>query len=163
MTQDTASLQGDETALFERYHGRLVRVVSGRVRTSRETVEDACTFAWVQLLRYQPERTRVFAWLVQVAVREGWRLAAGEQRTLAEGEPPDTLVSSEPTLEERVYWLERLEELADLRIDERELLMLKAAGYSYDELSAVTGHTWRAVCRRLKRARRHLQEQGGQE
>ena len=48
--------------------------------------------------------------------------------------------------------------LSALRRDERELVAMKAAGWSLEEIAEATGHSWRAVCRRLKRARRHLEE-----
>jgi DNA-directed RNA polymerase specialized sigma24 family protein len=63
MTSDTKPPLGDEAALFDRYHVRLVRVVGRAVTASRQTIEDACAFAWVQLLRSQPRRQHVFAWL----------------------------------------------------------------------------------------------------
>jgi RNA polymerase sigma factor (sigma-70 family) len=58
--------------------------------------------------------------------------------------------------EQRVAWLQGVMALAALKVDERELLMLAAVGYSYAEIAQITGHSSRAVERRLKRARRHL-------
>jgi len=39
-------------------------------------VEDACLFAWLQLLRRQPDRDHIRGWLCTVARRETWRLCA---------------------------------------------------------------------------------------
>src|SRR3954451_16609261 len=36
--------------------------------------------AWLHLLRHQPDRTNIFAWLRTVAIRETWRLAERERR-----------------------------------------------------------------------------------
>src|SRR5215210_522462 len=53
---------------------RLVAIVSWRVNTSPEIVEDACSFAWEQFMRYQPDRNRGLA---RVARQRGG--AAGDQ------------------------------------------------------------------------------------
>lgn len=59
---------GDESELFQRHHQRLLRTVTARIWASQATVEDACAFAWLQLMRCQPERgERLFGWLVTVA------------------------------------------------------------------------------------------------
>ena len=41
-----------------------------QVQAPRELIEDACQTAWAILLRRQPERDAIFAWLRVVAVRE---------------------------------------------------------------------------------------------
>ena len=47
------------------------------MHASWEVVEDACSFAWVEFFRYQPDRDRSWkGWLVTVARREAWRLNA---------------------------------------------------------------------------------------
>jgi hypothetical protein len=49
------------------------------VRASWEVIEDACSFAWVEFFRYQPDRDRAWkGWLVTVAKREAWRQNALE-------------------------------------------------------------------------------------
>jgi hypothetical protein len=51
------------------------------VNTSPELIDDACAFAWVQLIRRQPDRNRNWrAWMVTVAERGAWRLHSGESR-----------------------------------------------------------------------------------
>jgi DNA-directed RNA polymerase specialized sigma24 family protein len=65
---------GDETMLFAELHPTLARQVRRLVRTSEENVQDACSFAFLQLLRYQPSRQSVFPWLRTVAVREAVKL-----------------------------------------------------------------------------------------
>ena len=63
-----------EAELFRRHHERLVRALVGRLRIPREVAEDACSFAWLQLLRCRPEPERVAAWLYTVAKHEALAL-----------------------------------------------------------------------------------------
>ena len=74
--------RGDEAHLFATYAPRLRATVRRMVRTSSENVEDACSFAFLQLLRYQPDRDSVYAWLVKVAAREAVKLDLRTRRTL---------------------------------------------------------------------------------
>ena len=53
-------------------------------------VEDACQTAWVILLRAQPDRATVFAWLLTVATHEAWRLSAADRRSCPLTRPDDT-------------------------------------------------------------------------
>jgi hypothetical protein len=79
----SASCAGDETALFAELHPKLARQVGRLVRTSEENVQDACSFAFLQLLRYEPSRESAFSWLLTVAVREAVKLGQRGRR-----EPP---------------------------------------------------------------------------
>jgi len=75
MADDYKPQQGDEAELFALYNDELMRRVRGAVRTSPETVEDACSIAWAQFLRHQPDRKRDWrAWLFKTAQREAWAL-----------------------------------------------------------------------------------------
>jgi DNA-directed RNA polymerase specialized sigma24 family protein len=70
-------LRGDEADLFLAYNDELVRTVRGCVVGHPADIEDACAFAWVQFMRYQPDRDRHWrGWLVRTAQREAWRLTA---------------------------------------------------------------------------------------
>ena len=75
-----ARLLGDETELFERYAKRLVRVTRSVVDAPHHVIEEACSIAWLQLIRTQPERGAVFAWLRVVASREALRLLGRDRR-----------------------------------------------------------------------------------
>jgi RNA polymerase sigma factor (sigma-70 family) len=156
---ESPSPTGDEAGLFELYHEPLIRIVTASVNASCHTVEDACAFAWLQLLRYQPARQHLMNWLVRVATREVWRLTGEEWRMGADGEAIDAIDTSEPAGEERLDWTQDTIDLATLRPEERRLLFLAAAGYSYAEIGEITGHSRRAIERRLKRARGHLHGQ----
>ena len=67
-TTTIAALRGDESELYRRHHRRLLRVVTRNVIAPRELIEDACQNAWAILLRRQPDREAVFAWLCEA----GW-------------------------------------------------------------------------------------------
>src|SRR5215218_6027216 len=56
MADEPKPQQGDEAELFALYNDALMRRVARVVRTSPETIEDACSIAWAQFLRHQPDR-----------------------------------------------------------------------------------------------------------
>lgn len=156
---------GDERELFERHHDELVRLLERTVNASREEAEDACQFAWLQLLRYQPDdRVRVAGWVYVVARRELLRTRRRHKATLdlelverapaAAGDQLDALEARD-----------LLELLPRLRAAQRLVLWLQLEGYSYREISALTGktHTW--VNRHISEGRaalRALAAGGGQ-
>jgi len=87
MADDYKPLQGDEAELFALYNHELLRRVQRAVNTSPAIVEDACSIAWAQFLRHQPDRNRQWrAWLFKTAQREAWSLdrARRETKPLAE-------------------------------------------------------------------------------
>jgi DNA-directed RNA polymerase specialized sigma24 family protein len=115
--------------------------------------DEACSFAWAQLLWHQPERPSVAGWLWRVAVREVWRLEGVEraqQALYVHGSE-----ASDP-IEARRGWLEALDALRSLRPRQRRLLGLRAGGRDYHEISAATGDSCRTVDRQLVRARKLL-------
>src|SRR4051812_42372169 len=148
-----ATLRGDESRLFERHHARLRREVAAYTEGDAELVEDACSFAWTQLVRKQPERPTVFAWLWRVAVRELWRLERVEAAQHGAREPRAEAWSP---METRQRWLEALEAVGALRPRQRRMVGLFARGHSYNEISPAPGSTWRTVDRQLGRARKRL-------
>jgi hypothetical protein len=72
--------RGDEEELYRRHHRDLHGAVAHVVRAPRELIEDACQTAWAILLRNQPERYAIFAWLRVVAIHEAYRLLAIDRR-----------------------------------------------------------------------------------
>src|SRR5262245_25514370 len=67
--------------LYAEYHADPLRTVAAKVRATPEDIEDACSFAWVQFSRYQPDRDREWkGWLYRTAQREAWRLDAQSRR-----------------------------------------------------------------------------------
>ena len=133
MSRPLPDPRGDEAELYAGLHHALERAVRARVGGPAVCVEDACAFAWEQLLRSQPERTdRLFGWLVTVAVHEGWRLVQIERHhAAADPAELDRVTGPERQLEQRLLALEALQALAALRPAERRLLALRYAGYSY--------------------------------
>ena len=161
-SRTTATPRGDEGELYRRYHRDLERVVARSVRATPELIEDACQNAWALLLRIQPERVSIFAWLCVVAVREAYRLSAVERRH-AHLEAIATVVSWEEitaapeAIDDAIEAREALCVLADLPAGQREDLTLFVAGYTYNEIAEVTGgRTLTNVKKHLARARARI-------
>src|SRR3954451_7292976 len=72
--REPARPRGDEERLYITYANRLRRTVTANVNTSAANIEDACSFAWLQLVAKDPRRETVFGWLATVAIREAIRL-----------------------------------------------------------------------------------------
>jgi DNA-directed RNA polymerase specialized sigma24 family protein len=79
-TAPTTAPNGDAADLYRRHQRDLERAVARAVNARRELIEDACQTAWAILLRSQPERYAIFAWLRVVAIHEAYRLSAAERR-----------------------------------------------------------------------------------
>jgi hypothetical protein len=73
-------LRGDEAQLYHDHSAALRAAVRHFAHANDEVVDDACSFAWLQLLRHQPNRGTVFAWLRTVAIREAWRICERDAR-----------------------------------------------------------------------------------
>ena len=152
-------LAGDEAALFREHHKRLRRVIARKVSASAATIEDACAFAWLQLVGCQPERgEQLFGWLVKVAYHEALRLIAAERRSQLSDDPELFERQPEPA-RPTAEALEALECLAALRPRQRDLLAGKVAGNSYRELVEREGSSYTAVNRHLSRARARVREE----
>lgn len=140
--------QGDEAALYQSFNDELVRTVRGSITTTTANVEDACAFAWMQFLRYQPDRDRNWrGWLFRTAAREAVRLHSAERGTryfgLVEPDNPDRRVAepADPRHPQTEH-LEVGEALALLsRVPERrrEVAVLRLAGFRYREIADILG------------------------
>ena len=155
--------RGDEDRLYRQHHRDLHRAVAHVVKAPRELVEDACQTAWAILLRTQPDRYAIFAWLRVVAVHEAYRLAAIERRArnlerLSIDEHDwQELIADPRTLDAAVAALEALRTLASLPERQRSDLTLKIAGYSYEEIRALTpGRTFTNISKSLVKARARI-------
>jgi RNA polymerase sigma factor (sigma-70 family) len=149
-------LRGDEADLFREYNRRLRIEVRRFASTTDEVIEDACSYAWMELCLRQPERDFVFAWLRRVAIREAWRLRSRQQQDLPLDNVPPHHQPQGIDLHIEVDAHDALRALATLRPRQRDLLTLKVTGYSYDEIAQLRNTTPRTVHRQLVRARRHL-------
>lgn len=158
MSPATRPLQGDEADLFAAHQHPLRNAVRSVVRGSDDAIDDACSHAWAQLLRYQPRRETVFGWLRTVAIREAWQLAARERSELRvalldeELEVLHTPLDTDQVIDAH----QALETLAALPDRQRTYLTLLISGHSYDEIAAATGTTYRTVNRHIARARSSL-------
>jgi RNA polymerase sigma factor (sigma-70 family) len=158
-TTSTSPRQGDEADLYERHHRALMIAVSHAINGSPQLIEDACQTAWTILLRRQPDRASVFAWLYVVAIHEAYRLSAIERRELhledlaIEGDW-ETILASRVTVEDQLDALEALRALAGLPDRQRQDLSLRVAGFTYREIAAMTGgRTYTNVNKHLVKAR----------
>jgi DNA-directed RNA polymerase specialized sigma24 family protein len=154
---------GDEDRLYRQHHGDLRRAVAHAVRAPRELIEDACQTAWATLLRTQPDHYAIFAWLRVVAIHEAYRLAAIDRRARhlerlnIDEHDWQELVADPRTLDAAVAALEALRTLASLPERQRSDLTLKVAGYSYEEIRALTpGRTFTNVNKSLVKARARI-------
>ena len=155
--EPATAMRGDETELYRQLQPRLLAVLRWAVSAREQTLEDACSFAWVQLIRYQPDRgSGVLGWLYVTARREALRLIAIEARTpTLEPAGDHHLIAFRTPAEEGSRERAR-EALGALPERQRRLLALKAGGFSYSEIAALEGISWRTVDRQLIRARTHL-------
>lgn len=150
--------RGDEAALYRTHADHLERVVHTRVLGVDHTlIEDACSFAWLQLLRRQPDRESVFPWLVQVATREAWRLGA-QDRTAAPLNPD--VADSAADFQQQVEFRDLLNTLATLPQRRRNCLTLLISGHTYNEIATATGFSLTAVNKQLVKARHTLRTHG---
>ena len=155
--------RGDEDRLYRQHHRDLHRAVARVVRAPRELIDDACQTAWATLLRTQPDRYAIFAWLRVVAIHEAHRLAAIDRRArhlerlnIDEHEWQE-LIADPRTLDDAVAGLEALRTLASLPERQRSDLTLKIAGYSYEEIRALTpGRTFTNISKSLVKARARI-------
>jgi RNA polymerase sigma-70 factor (ECF subfamily) len=158
--------RGDEEALYRAHHRRLLRLIARDVPARPQVIEDACGFAWAELLARQPERTSIVGWLRIVARREAIRLAQCDRATVlmsaidADGLTDHCRSTGCPTgsADEHGEALEALALLGGLTERKRTFLAAKVAGYSYDEIAAELNVSLLTVNRQLVRARAAVRE-----
>ena len=144
--------------LYEQHAERLRRVVWRRAATTDQNREDACSYAWMQLLEKPPSRRPdVFPWLVTVAVRQAWHLARID-RDRATCPIIDDLTTDRDAEAGLVEIEELVEALAQINARRRRLWILHAAGWSYYEIAAEEGISYKRAWQLVERARRELAE-----
>lgn len=112
------------------------------------------------------ERSELRPWLHTVIKHEALAIRRQRERLLAGGdEPPESRLEATPGPEEGAPERERLrrsaEALGHLKSSETQCLLLKALGYSYDEIAARTGFSWTKVNRSLTEGRRSFLDRYG--
>jgi RNA polymerase sigma factor (sigma-70 family) len=147
-------LIGDEADLFLAHHEALVRYVARLVPHHPLEAEEACAFAWSELVRLQPRRERVVAWLAVVARREAIRLVHRARREPCSAEPSGRPVwTAEHDLTRTLDTRAALQLVATLPARKRAVLGLRLGGYSHAEIAGALQMTPRTVHRQLTRAR----------
>ena len=146
--------------LFIEYHASLVRMLYRRTG-DRDRAEDIAQETFARAVVSPPRNPR--PWLFAVAlnlVREEGRTAVRHARKLELYKAEQTNHSPAPDEE-----FDRHARIADVRaaLDEmtdrdREALLLKAEGFSYDDIAATLGLARGAVGTTLARARRRLMD-----
>jgi RNA polymerase sigma factor (sigma-70 family) len=145
----------------ELYHA--VRVA---VHLPDDLVEDACSYAWCQLLTCErvAAEDASFGWLYVVAIRQGYRLSGRLRREPSAGMPNElpqqALATSDSwgVVERHLELEARRALLAQLPERKRRLVLLHAAGFTYKEIAAMTGDTLLTIERQLLRGKRALRQ-----
>ena len=167
MQPTTARLQ-DVAALYALHSEPLKRLVAKRATTDPDTIEDACSFAWTQLLTHedvdlQPPHWRSLAWLTQTAMREAWRLQAQACRTVsADAATLESLAAAggqhAPGADTVALQRGRLALVAQIPERPRRFLLRLMLGYSYQEISSQEGTTLTSTNKQIARAKRLLRQ-----
>jgi RNA polymerase sigma-70 factor (ECF subfamily) len=153
MTQDTGRL-------FELYYAPLVRMLWRRTG-DRDRAEELAQETFARAVEAPPLNPR--PWLFAVAlnlVREDARRAnrQGRRLQLLKAETPNSAPGADVEFERRERQAAVRAALARLNERDREALLLKAEGFSYDEIAASLGLAKGAIGTTLARARRRLVE-----
>jgi RNA polymerase sigma-70 factor (ECF subfamily) len=146
--------------LYAEYHASLVRMLYRRTG-DRDRAEDLAQEVFARALAAPPDNPR--PWLFAVAlnlVRDDGRRAVRQGRRLQLLKAETGTAAGAPEQEfEREEKLRAVRAaLAELRELDREVLLLKAEGFDYDEIAAATGLAKGAIGTTLARARRRLVE-----
>ena len=153
-------MTGPMGELFEEYHASLVRMLYRRTGDRDRAAEIAQeTFARAVASPHRNTRTRLFAVALNL-VREQGRTVIRQDRRLVlyKAEQPGHAPAPDEELEreERVAGVRAALDVLTER--DREALLLKVEGFSYDEIAATLGLARGAVGTTLARARRRLTE-----
>jgi RNA polymerase sigma factor (sigma-70 family) len=163
MALDVPVGSGDVGELYMELARRLEQIVRREVRALAPLIEDACQFAWWRLVvhAHRVERTAALPWLAQTAVREALKLIRREERDVSldarlEGGGEASLFGRSPGPDEVAEQGEQVELLRVLPARQRMVLVLQAAGFSYEETATSLGMSRRTVERQITRGRREL-------
>ncbi len=132
----------DHDALFHRLHPALYRYLY-RLTGDADTADDIAQETFVRLLRQSMPEEEVRPWLFTVAtnlVRDGVRKAGRRQRLLA---AENFLPSAMPRPDEETDRMERVEAvrkaLARIPLRDRQLLLMREEGFTYEEMARAAG------------------------
>jgi len=150
-----------ESELYEEHAAKLRRVLGSRVATGDANLDDACGFAWTQLLATRPALDQIFAWLLTVATREAWRLHRLERRQAGDGDdlvPVEAVASptADAHAEDRVQLDEAVQAVKTLHPRKRRMLVLHVTGFTYEEIGREYGVSTERARELVYRARLQL-------
>jgi RNA polymerase sigma factor (sigma-70 family) len=159
--------RGDEAELFRSFNPQLMHDIARSVNVSGPAlIEDACSHAWAQFMRYQPDRERNWrGWLFRSAEREAWRL----EREVRADRPLRTSEDERKTefgeaIDPRDYQAitigidDALSVVQELPPRLRQIAMLRALGLRYSEISEITGDSRTRVNALVTRANMQISD-----
>jgi RNA polymerase sigma-70 factor (ECF subfamily) len=150
----------DLTELYHLYHESLVRMVFRRTG-DRDRAEDIAqeTFARAHLAPPDNPRPWLFAVALNLVREDGRRsVTRGRRLELLRSESDQEAASPDVEFERREDSARVRAALATLNDRDREVLLLKAEGFDYEEIAATLGLAKGAIGTTLARARRRLVE-----
>ncbi len=113
------------------------------------------------MLRAEPRRATLFAWLRVVAIHEAYRLCDALRQPhledFGDSDGWDALIATRESIDDAIEARRALRLLAELPARQREDLSLLVAGFTYAEIRASTGgRTSSNVNRHLTKARANI-------
>jgi RNA polymerase sigma-70 factor (ECF subfamily) len=147
-------------ALFREYHASLVRMLTRRTGDADRAEEIAQeVFARAVVAPPRNPRPWLFAVALNLVREEGRRtVRQGRRLVLYKAEQPASAIAPDEALDRS----DRIEAvraaLATLNERDRDALLLKAEGFSYDDIAATLGLSRGAIGTTLSRARQRLIE-----
>lgn len=146
--------------LYAQFHQPLLRMLYRRTGDP-DRAEDLVQEVFSKALQAPPDNPR--PWLFAVAlnlVRDDGRRAVrqGRRLQLLKAESATTAPDAASDYERSDQSRKLRQALAELRDVDREVLLLKAEGFDYDEIAATTGLAKGAIGTTLARARKRLVE-----
>lgn len=152
----------DVGQLFRLYHAPLVRMLQRRLG-DRDRAEELAQETFARAVQSPPDNPR--PWLFAVAlnlVREDARRNERQGRRLTLLKADETTSPAPDAVFERRERQARVREALDqLSARDREALLLKAEGFSYEEIAEALGLARGAIGTTLARARKRLVEAYG--
>ena len=159
----TAARRARIAAIHRAHAAELERRVARRAYATPQTIEDACSHAWMQLLTHADVDLsppwRAVAWLAQTATREVWRLERRRRREeLVDPAALDERLQAcaAPGADELAAQRDRLRLVARVAERPRRFLLQLAAGRSYREIAFVEGVSPTTTAHQIARARQLL-------
>ena len=171
-TPSTDRLQHIE-AMYAKHADQLRAVVRRQAPGAQPaTIEDACSHAWSTLITAEhvdvrPPRWGALAYLTKTAVYKAFDLRAAERRAAAhDHDQLDYLAAARGVADAPADEAAALRMRCDLALDlvaqiperPRRFLLRLALGYSYHEIAAAEGVSYRTADRQITRAKRRLEQ-----